>query len=221
MIHLMAASSLNQMLQGLRAGGALRTPAVVNAMRLIDRAEFSRDPAVAYLDRPLPIGHGVTISAPHMHAMALEFLAPILSEGDRVLDIGSGSGYLSACLAQFVGKTGKVIGIDVIPELIEWSKENVKKSHKDLLDEGRVELKLGDGWKGEPASAPFKAIHVGAAAATLPQELLNQLAKGGRMLIPVGAQGEVQHFLCVDKREDGTIQTESLADVVYVPLVKT
>lgn len=92
-----------------------------------------------------------------------------------MLDVGSGSGYLVACLGHMVGEKGKVIGIDRIKELVEWGKQNVKKDSPELLEKGIVEIRVGDGWAGVAEAAPFDAIHVGAAAATLPQSLVDQL----------------------------------------------
>merc|ERR1740117_504102 len=115
------------------------------------------------MDCPHDIGHGVTISAPHMHATALDCLNPVIGPNARVLDVGSGSGYLSVCLARLAPNV-KVIGVDVIPPIVDWSVENVKKNHADLLKSGLMVLKVADGWKGDESNAPFDAIHVGAAA---------------------------------------------------------
>ena len=117
-------------------------------------------------------------SAPHMHAHALELLKNHLKEGMRALDIGSGSGYLTTCIAIMVGPRGSVIGVEHIPELVELSIKNVRKSHPDLLDSGRMKLYVGDGRSGFPESGPYDAIHVGAASNGLPSHLVDQLAPG-------------------------------------------
>ncbi|EJW78603.1 protein-L-isoaspartate O-methyltransferase [Wuchereria bancrofti] len=184
-------------------------------MLRVDRADFC--PRNPYLDNPEPIGCNATISAPHMHAAALERLKDHLTEGDKALDIGSGSGYLTTCMAYMVGASGKVVGVEHIRQLVDLSITNIKKNHANLL-EGRVLMVEGDGRKGYPQYAPYKAIHVGAAAPNVPDELLSQLAAGGRMLIPVGAAHSDQRFLQVDKDGKGKVTVNDLMGVIYVPL---
>ncbi|VDK42254.1 unnamed protein product [Anisakis simplex] len=193
-----------------------RDPRVKEAMLSVDRGDFC--PKNAYFDHPEPIGYNATISAPHMHASALERLKDHLKEGDNALDVGSGSGYLTVCMAQMIGETGKVVGIDHIKELVDLSKRNIEKHHSDLLTSGRVIMVEGDGREGYAPCAPYKAIHVGAAAPELPPKLLEQLAPGGRMLIPVGAAHSDQRFVQVDKDENGEVNIRDLMGVIYVPL---
>jgi protein-L-isoaspartate(D-aspartate) O-methyltransferase len=195
-------------------------------MKKVDRANYVLDKSAAYEDSPQTIGHGATISAPHMHAHAAEYLLPFLKPGARVLDVGSGSGYTAAVFHHLVSTpsddeqlstSGKIVGIDHIPELVDWSRKNIRKDGLGKeLDDGRIQLVCGDGRKGFPHEAPYDVIHVGAAAPKLPSELVDQLASPGRMFIPVGTR--LQNVYQIDKDANGTITEKELFGVMYVPL---
>ncbi|ODM89896.1 Protein-L-isoaspartate(D-aspartate) O-methyltransferase [Orchesella cincta] len=205
------------LISNLKTNGKFKSSRVEAALRATDRGDFSR--IYPYKDSPQSIGFGVNISAPHMHAHMLELLADNLTRGTKALDIGSGSGYLTVCMALMVGETGKVVGIDHIPELVDMSIRNVKKKHATLLETGRVKLVgLGDGRKGYEADGPYDAIHVGAATPQIPPALVSQLKPGGRMILPVGPPSGNQELMQVDKLSNGEIRKTSLFGVVFASL---
>lgn len=159
-------------------------------MKATDRKLYCRV-SQPYVDRPQSIGYSATISAPHMHAYALELLQDHLKPGARVLDVGAGSGFLSVCFSRFLqaqstDSTGIVIGIEHHPKLVEFAIGNINSDDPKLLADGKIKIVQGDGRLGFAEFAPYDAIHVGAAAAEIPDELLKQLAIGGRMICPVG-----------------------------------
>eukprot|EP01084_Bolivina_argentea_P002912 5430_1 len=192
------------------------TKSVAAIMKKVDRADFA--PRNPYQDKPQSIGYGATISAPHMHARALEALFDQLQPGCVVLDVGSGSGYLSACMAYMVGKKGKVIGIEHIKELCELGIKNINKNHSNLFSFGNLKLMVGDGRKGYSKCAPYNCIHVGATAQpNVANVLCKQLKFGGKMVIPVQI-GNKQKFRLYVKDKNGNVSYKDLLNVRYVPL---
>lgn len=154
-----------------------------------------------------------------MHASACESLLDYLKPGSKVLDVGSGSGYLTAVLANLVAPNGTVIGIDHIQPLNDLAIANMSKSDqgRKMLESGQVKFITGDGRKGWAEGAPYDAIHVGAAAAEHHQVLTDQLKAPGRLFVPV-AEGWAQHIWVIDKRADGSLERQKLYGVQYVPL---
>jgi protein-L-isoaspartate(D-aspartate) O-methyltransferase len=218
----------------LRTNGIVKSSAVFNALVSIDRKNYVE--TNPYQDGPQLLPKGQTISAPHMHAYALELLADEASRDNAsILDVGIGSGYLTAAFAR-LNPTSKCTGIDVVPELVTLARANIQKEDSDILE--RLEIPAAcNGWHGYAKNAPYDAIHVGAAAADLPSDLLSQLKVNGKMIIPVGPEGEPQVLVqVVRKREeeeesgngngDGNggsfeqqFEVTNLMGVRYVPLV--
>ena len=186
------------------------SPAVHAAMLGVRREAFVRpgDEDFAYANRPLSIGHGQTISQPFIVALMTELLDP---EPDaRVLEIGTGCGYQSAVLAEVVRT---VYSVEVVAELAEASRERLR-----LLGYDNVHVHWGDGYAGWPEHAPYDGILVTAAAREVPEALVEQLAEGGRMVIPIGPPFSAQELLVVTKR-DGEVATEQILPVAFVPMV--
>lgn len=154
-----------------------------------------------------------------MHASACESLLTYLQPGAKVLDIGSGSGYLTAVLAQLVSPNGTVIGIDHIQPLVDMAISNTEKSPqgRDMLASGVIKFVKGDGRKGWAEGAPYDAIHVGAAAAEHHAVLTDQLKAPGRLFVPV-EEDFAQHIYVIDKKSDGSLERQKLYGVQYVPL---
>ncbi|XP_012079946.1 protein-L-isoaspartate O-methyltransferase 1 isoform X2 [Jatropha curcas] len=215
-----AGSGINKnkaMVENLQHYGVISSKKVADVMETIDRALFVPDGTPAYVDSPMAIGYNATISAPHMHATCLQLLEEHLKPGMHALDVGSGTGYLTACFAIMVGPQGRAVGVEHIPELVTFSIKNIEKSAAaPLLKEGSLSVHVGDGRQGWPEFAPYDAIHVGAAAPEIPQALIDQLKTGGRMVIPVG--NIFQDLKVIDKNQDGSISIRSETSVRYVPL---
>jgi len=183
---------------------------VLHAMRTVPRHLFvpENEQGYAYGDFPLPIGYGQTISQPYIVAMMTELLD--LKAGDKVLEIGTGSGYQAAVLAEIPGI--KVYTIEIIPELAESARERLES-----LGYTDVHCKQSDGYHGWPEQAPFDAIIVTAAPDHVPQPLVDQLAEEGRLVIPVGPPGGYQTLWKFVKQPDGELKALNMGGVAFVP----
>lgn len=186
----------------------------------VDRENFC--PNNPYDDRPQSIGFNATISAPHMHAFALEAAIPFINsdQPQRVLDVGSGSGYLCAAFAKLLGPNGKVYGIEHIQPLVNLARRNTEKNHSILLDSYRIYFICEDGRKGFLPGAPYDIIHVGASSPDVPQDLIDQTRIGGVIIIPVGGIDQEQVMKIYKKKSDGSLEDISHHSwtVRYVPL---
>ena len=192
-------------------GRTAPSPRLMTALARIDRAEFvpPGEAAWAYLNTPLPIGHGQTISQPYIVAIMTDLLD--VAPEHTVLEIGTGSGYQAAVLAELARQ---VYGIEVIPPLATRAAETLRR-----LGYTNVEVRAGDGHAGWPEKAPFDAIIVTAAGAKIPPALLAQLKPGGRMIIPVGSQDGNQELTLIEKDAHGAINERVVLAVAFVPLV--
>jgi protein-L-isoaspartate(D-aspartate) O-methyltransferase len=184
---------------------------VLRAMRMVPRHEFvpTHLRKLAYEDRPLPIGHSQTISQPYIVAYMSEALK--VEAGDKILEIGTGSGYQAAILAQ-MGL--QVFTIEIIPELEAKARENLLRTGYQ-----KVSVRCGDGYKGWPEEAPFDAIILTAAPEAIPPKLIEQLKPGGIMILPVGPVHRLQYLKRIVKKEEGYTQS-TLLPVRFVPMVK-
>lgn len=199
-----------QMVAQQIAARGVRDPAVLDAMKTVPRHCFV-PPSLqrhAYNDGPLPIGHGQTISQPYIVAKMSELLD--LSPGQRVLEVGTGSGYQAAILAHM---EIDVYSIEIVDPL---GRQALKRLH--ALKYQRINTKIGDGYKGWPRHAPFDGIIVTCAPTHIPKALKAQLAEGGRMVIPVGETHGIQRLYLLRKNK-GRIEKERVFDVRFVPMI--
>ena len=186
------------------------SPAVLNALLKTPRHRFVKETLQqkAYLNRPLPIGYGQTISQPYIVALMTELIDP--EAGFKILEIGTGSGYQAAVLAEIVDQ---VYSIEIIEELGKQAAQRFSD-----LGYSNITSRIGDGYYGWEEHAPFDAIVVTAAASHIPPPLVQQLKPGGKMIIPVGSQFMTQFLVLVEKDSEGQIVAEQLLPVNFVPL---
>ncbi|MCD6550372.1 protein-L-isoaspartate O-methyltransferase [bacterium] len=192
----------------------LRTPRIIQAFQKIKRVDFLPEKIkdLAELDQALPIGFGQTISQPLVVAFMIENLNP--KEGDKILDIGSGSGWTTALLGEIVGPEGKVIGIELIPELMEFGEKNVSKYN--FVKEGRVKFLCRDGSKGYREEAPFDKILCSAAVQNeIPCSWKEQLKIGGRIVTPI--RSSIWLFI---KKSEKDFEKKEFPGFAFVPLIE-
>lgn len=202
------AQARRRMIERDLRGRDITDEAVLEVMGRVERHRFVPDDlqAQAYADHPLPIGHGQTISQPYIVALMTQLVRP--KKSDRALDIGTGSGYQAAVLAELCQE---VYGIEILEPLAEGAKRRLAE-----LGYKNVTVRSGDGYQGWPEKAPFDVIVVAAAPDHVPKPLMEQLAPGGRLVIPVGRFD--QELLLVEKQKDGSLRQKSVIPVMFVPM---
>ena len=189
----------------------ITNPAILDAFLEVPREAFVAPnyAHLAYGDHPLPIEAGQTISQPYIVGLMID--AAGIKAGDKVLEVGAGSGYAAAIIAQIAAK---VIAIERKPELVEVARRRMER-----LGYANVAIVEGDGTRGWPEEAPYDAILAAASGSHVPQPLIDQLANGGRIVMPVGGAHWIQKLLKVTKSGDGSLETEDLGGVRFVPLI--
>lgn len=195
-------------------GRAALSPGVLDAMRRVDRARFVPEGSELYAweNRPLPIGYGQTISQPFIVALMTDLLD--LAPGHRVLELGTGSAYQAAVLAELVAE---VYTIEIVPELAASAAERLAR-----LGYGSVQVRAGDGWHGWPEAAPFDRIIVTAVAEEVPPKLIEQLKPGGRLVMPIGPRYGGQNLTVVEKTgpDNDDLSSRQVLPVQFVPLTR-
>ena len=199
--------SNEELVNHLMRSKVLKTPRIIEAFRAVDRKKFIAHNDQAYIDEPLPIGWDQTISQPTVVAFMLELLQPL--SGEIVLDLGSGSGYTTALLAHIVGVQGRIIGVERVPELVDFGWRNVEGMYAEQAEIHRARKELG--W---PKEAPYDRILVSAAAKSVPEELVSQLKHTGVMVLPVN-DGVVKFT----KNAKGNYSIEEHKGFRFVPLI--
>ena len=193
--------------------GFLRSESIIKAMLKVPREEFIpehyRD--YAYLEVPFPLpGREATISCPHSYPLFYEALG--LKEGEKLLEVGTGSGYGAALAKEIVGSSGKVVTIEIDEDTLSFAEQNMKKLGYD------VDLIHGDGSLGHAPEAPYDKICITASCPEVPSPLIQQLKQQGRLITPVGAPESTQDLILVEKSVDGTLTRKFIIQVLYVPL---
>ena len=205
-------NGVNKLISDLIKNGYLKSDSIIDAFSKVNRVEFVTDDmeSQADVDVALPIGYGQTISQPLTVAFMLELLDP--RAGQIILDVGMGSGWTTALLAEIVGKAGKVIAVERIKELMERGKKNVDKY--DYVGRGIAEFYLADGSRGLPQKAPFDRILVSASSPSIPQPLKDQLKIGGKMVLPVR-----NSIFYLEKKSEQEFFQEEFPGFSFVPLI--
>lgn len=200
------------MINGLITSGVLHTQSIIEAFLAIDRKDFVQDEYCkdTYDDHPLPIGSGQTISQPYTVAFMIELLSPKV--GQKIMDIGYGSGWQTAILAYIVKDIGRVFAFEIVPQLCDFGKKNISKYN--FTKKGIVVTHCQSAIEGLPEEAPFDCIIAAAQVSSIPETWINQLVNGGRMVLPVK-----NSIFLVRKSENGAIRKDEYPGFAFVPFV--
>ncbi|MEA2071027.1 MAG: protein-L-isoaspartate(D-aspartate) O-methyltransferase [Asgard group archaeon] len=213
-----------RLIERYKKNGYLDSPNVIRAFKKVPREEFigNNPKKYAYADRPLPILDNQTISAPHMVAMMVSKKLLDYQVGDKCLEVGGGSGYHAAVIAEIVApsnvpkeKWGHVYTVERLPSLVAFAKGNLESAGYDE----RVTVIEGDGSEGYSEEAPYDKITVACAAPKIPPPLIEQLKPTGKLVIPVGGRSFMQNLVVLTKDKEGKTHKESISGVAFVPLV--
>lgn len=211
--------SMKDLVEELYAKGFYKSKIVRNTMLQVDRKFFCECLTMTYEDKPFPLTYGSFIGAPSLHATVLQLmkrqLRPALTPA-KALDIGCGSGYLTAAMATMMGK-GLVVGIDHMKALANRAYANIRNFNSILL-KNRVLIVAADGRRGYPQMAPYDVIHCGAYAETIPDTFKKQLKPGGRLVMTLGKMGGPQQLITADLGHDGSWKIKNVTEVSTLPL---
>ncbi|HDZ54695.1 MAG TPA: protein-L-isoaspartate O-methyltransferase [Candidatus Nealsonbacteria bacterium] len=193
--------------------GYLKTPGIIEAFQEIKRVDFLPEDMkdLSEINEALPIGFSQTISQPLVVAFMLEHLQPEL--GNKILDVGSGSGWTTALLANIVGEKGKVFAIEIVPELKEFGERNI--SRYNFIEKGIAKFIVADGSKGYREEAPFDRILTSASAREVPQAWKEQLKIGGRIVAPIGSS-----IWLLIKESENSFKEVEYPGFTFVPLIE-
>uniref|UniRef100_A0A8D9EF43 protein-L-isoaspartate(D-aspartate) O-methyltransferase n=2 Tax=Cacopsylla melanoneura TaxID=428564 RepID=A0A8D9EF43_9HEMI len=212
--------SHESLLGSLFALGLIKREATIELMKKFDRYDFlPHAPEESWMNIPVCINYSATMPEGSHHGQTLDALYKWLKPGAKCLDIGSGTGYISACMAEMAGPTGKVYGVEHIPFIMEKSIEAIRINHPDLLDDGILEFLCQDGRRGLHEKGPFDIIHMGGSVVNNPYHLMSQLKPNGCLIAPVGLNYETQSLKRFIKYNETSFKVDDITQTIQEPLI--